>query len=175
MYSNLSLKQWLTVNYFVFLLQIIVGGDFNDHPQKYQVTEQSTYGIFRWDAQMNDAEEDIFHNLAKGKAVFTPENPDTDLIRDHATFGNALNSYTSITSELHEAKYSAEIIDYIFHKGSQVGHNGPTVTRTMHCEIPEETFKTFVEEYGQLMSLSDHSPLLATIEVEKQLKLGDLM
>ena len=102
------------------------------------------YGLITYHrGKMRDAGNDIYHILENNLA----NN------REYATYGNEKNSLTNLTAH-------PEVLDYIFHKSK----SGEISTRTVHCEIQEDEFKSRVG--GELRSLSDHSPLFCTIRLQ---------
>ena len=95
---------------------------------------------------LKDCEDDIFNNIVNNKS-----HPPDPL---KATYGNKLNTFTGT-----ETPY---ILDYIFHTTSMNG----VVAWTEKFEIPEDRFKANSSSNGQPFSLSDHSPLIASIRLQ---------
>ena len=102
------------------------------------------YGLITYHrGKMRDAGNDIYHILEHNLG----NN------RTYATYGNEKNSVTNVTAH-------PEVLDYIFHKSK----SGELSTRTVHCELQEDEFKSRIG--GEIRSLSDHSPLFCTIRLQ---------
>lgn len=117
---------------------VILGGDFNADP----VVNKDETTLSDIQEVMVSAIEEFFKKVTSW------------LVKDKATYGNPLNSYSSIYNPVH--------YDYIFHKANQ-GHK----IWTNFFDIP--IFKT-PKSYDEEVSFSDHEAVTAHLYMWKQEK-----
>ena len=105
---------------------------------------------------VKNSQEDMYHNVAHGCA-----KDEDGLDEGMATYKNMMNTWINTNCKLCPPQnWPPEILDYIFHASS----SNHTSTWTESFEIKERYMNRSIH---QNYSLSDHSPVMSTIRIQK--------